>query len=206
MTLNNGYDFLLICLKSIRLKHSINKTNIKTILFLCSLFYASTSFAQITVYIAPNGKVLTEETYQNGKITSLANARKNHGADYQLFEKLELVNKNGDSVKYKFRWEFMNKEMLAEKQIMGKLIGTQLSIKNLNFIDKSTQTKINYGKPTFINFWFTNCIPCIEELPHFEKVNKEKEVKERKIKNNKHLSRVKIKSAAETPNGPSNSP
>ncbi len=26
------------------------------------------------------------------------------------------------------------------------------------------------GKPTIINFWFTGCVPCVKELPHFKKL------------------------------------
>src|SRR5690606_4278504 len=29
------------------------------------------------------------------------------------------------------------------------------------------------GKPTVINFWFTNCPPCIEEVPDLYKLKKE---------------------------------
>ncbi|MBE6618626.1 MAG: 4Fe-4S binding protein [Ruminococcaceae bacterium] len=31
----------------------------------------------------------------------------------------------------------------------------------------------NKGKVTVINFWYTTCQPCLEELPHFEEVYKE---------------------------------
>jgi len=137
---------------------------IKIIITLFFLLSTTIAFSQSTVYVAPNGKVLTEETYQKGKITSLENARKNYGSDYELYEKLELVKKTKDSIQYKFKWEFLNKEMLAEKLVTDKLLGTHFAIKDLNFLSNAAGKKINYEKPTFINFWFTNCIPCIEEL------------------------------------------
>jgi len=72
------------------------------------------------VYIAPNGKAITEEAYQKGKITSLENARKNYGSDYEFYEKLELFKNTKDSIQYKFKWEFLNREMLAQK--LNKLL------------------------------------------------------------------------------------
>lgn len=59
---------------------------------------------------------------------------------------------------------FLTKDMLAEKLLLEKLVGSVFKFKDLNFMNKSTAEKINLEKPTFINFWFTNCIPCIEEL------------------------------------------
>lgn len=139
--------------------------SIKRILVVCSLLLSSTSFAQTKVYIAPNGKVFTEEVYQKGKVTSLANARTNYGAGYELYEKLELVSKTTDSIKYKFKWDFLTKDMLAEKLLLDKAVGSDLNLKNLNFLIAATRNKVDLAKPTFVNFWFTNCIPCIEELP-----------------------------------------
>lgn len=146
--------------------------NIKTIIISCLIFSVGKCLAQTTVYIAPNGKTLSEQAYRNAKTSSLANARKNYGADYQLLEKLELTSKSTDSIKYSFRWEFMNEAMIAEKKATDKLIGTVLSIKDLNFLDSTSQTKIDDGKPTFLNFWFTSCIPCIEELPALNELKK----------------------------------
>ena len=137
---------------------------IKKILVAGLLLLSSNGFAQTKVYIAPNGKILSEEVYEKGKITSLANARTNYGAGYQLYEKLELVAETNDSIKYKFKWDFLTKDMLAEKLLLEKLVGSVFKFKDLNFMNKSTAKKINLEKPTFINFWFTNCIPCIEEL------------------------------------------
>ncbi len=38
---------------------------------------------------------------------------------------------------------------------------------------ESYSTLDNVGKVTVINFWYTTCDPCKEELPEFEKVNRE---------------------------------
>ena len=47
-----------------------------------------------------------------------------------------------------------------------KLIGKHFPIENFKNA-KQKQFSKNYlkEKPTFINFWFTRCLPCIEEIP-----------------------------------------
>ena len=52
-----------------------------------------------------------------------------------------------------------------------KFIGSKFQIEN--FVDiNSKNFKNDYleGKPTYINFWFTRCPPCIEELPILNKL------------------------------------
>ena len=52
-----------------------------------------------------------------------------------------------------------------------KFIGTKFPIEN--FLDNNSKPfskKFLTGKPTLINFWFTRCPPCIEELPSLEKL------------------------------------
>ncbi|GAA0717768.1 hypothetical protein GCM10009430_15070 [Aquimarina litoralis] len=45
--------------------------------------------------------------------------------------------------------------------ILTALDGSQISISDLN------------GKPTLLNFWFTKCKPCIDEMPELNKLKKE---------------------------------
>ncbi|MFV0305012.1 MAG: TlpA family protein disulfide reductase [Moheibacter sp.] len=44
-----------------------------------------------------------------------------------------------------------------------KNIGKVISISSLSFLEKKKH--FDDSKPTFINFWFTNCPPCVEEIP-----------------------------------------
>lgn len=138
----------------------------KKILFIIVfILFHNFNYAQVKTFVAPNGKVLTEKEYYAEKSNSLENTKKNLGKDYELYEQLELVKKDKDSIKYKFKWEFMNKEILAEKLVEKKLIGTKLDFQKLNFLYPKEKNKIDENKPTFINFWFTSCPPCIVELP-----------------------------------------
>lgn len=144
-----------------------SKKNImrKIILILNFILFSVIAHAQTKTYEAPNGKILTEEEYNEGKISSLENTKQNLGAHYELYEKLEIIEENKNEIRYKFQWFFGSKEMLAEKLMEDELIGKAIEFETLNFLIPEEKTKLDSNKPTFLNFWFTNCPPCIEELP-----------------------------------------
>lgn len=44
----------------------------------------------------------------------------------------------------------------------------------LSYVEGNTiHSKDLIGKPTLINFWFTNCTPCIEEMPTLNAIKRE---------------------------------
>lgn len=137
----------------------------KIILTVSLILFSVLASAQTKVYEAPNGRVLTEEEYKQAKTTSLENAKQNLGADYDLYEKLEISDKNENEITYKFKWDYLNKEMLAEKLMEEELIGKTLEFESLNFLNPKEKNNLDKNKPTFVNFWFTNCPPCVEEMP-----------------------------------------
>lgn len=137
----------------------------KTIVTISSFLISVLSFSQIKIYESPNGTILSEEKYKSAKISSLENMKEVLGSDYELYEELEVSKETNDSIFYKFKWEFLNEEWLAEKRIEEGLIGKNLEYESLNFLIPDEKNEIDKNKPTFVNFWFTNCPPCIEELP-----------------------------------------
>ena len=55
-----------------------------------------------------------------------------------------------------------------------------ISVDSYNFLGLEPYLKRNNDTTYVVNFWATWCVPCVEELPHFEKLNahyKEKKVK-----------------------------
>ena len=63
--------------------------------------------------------------------------------------------------------------------ITGKTVGNQIGDicinKDINLIGKDGTFSVaeNRGKITVINFWYTSCTPCVQELPHFNKLANE---------------------------------
>ena len=137
----------------------------KIVLTINFILFATLTYSQTKTYEAPNGRILTEEEYKKAKVNSLENTKQNLGADYELYEKLEIIEENKDQIKYKFKWEYLNEEMFAEKLIEEKLIGKTLEFESLNFLNSKEKKTLDKSKPTFVNFWFTSCPPCIEEMP-----------------------------------------
>ena len=123
------------------------------------------SFSQVISYLSPNGKVLSEEMYIEGKKSSLENVKKQNGADTEIYERLELVKKAKDSLLYSFRWEFLNPELLFEMKKTEAMVGKKIDWQQLNFINAQDFKKLDPKKPTFVNFWFITCPPCLEEMP-----------------------------------------
>lgn len=137
----------------------------KILLTLNFILFSILAYSQTKTYEAPNGKILTEQEYNKAKVSSLENAKKNLGSDYELYEKLEIIDENKNEIKYKFNWEYLNEELLVEKLIEEKLIGQTLDFESLNFLNPKEKDTLDKNKPTFVNFWFTSCPPCIEEMP-----------------------------------------
>ncbi len=63
--------------------------------------------------------------------------------------------------------------------ILGKVVGNKVGDicinKNINLIGSDdTFSVLNYrGKISIINFWYTSCTPCVQELPHFNSLYEE---------------------------------
>jgi cytochrome c biogenesis protein CcmG/thiol:disulfide interchange protein DsbE len=59
----------------------------------------------------------------------------------------------------------------SDRDKIYELIGKDLPDFELNTIDNVLFNKSNLlGKPSLINFWFTSCKPCVEEIPELNKL------------------------------------
>jgi thiol-disulfide isomerase/thioredoxin len=59
--------------------------------------------------------------------------------------------------------------------IVGNQVGNICINKEIGIVgsDEKFSVSDNIGKITVINFWYTSCTPCVQELPHFDKLYKE---------------------------------
>ena len=149
----------------------------KTSIFLIFSFLGINSvFAQTTFYKTTDGILMTEGNYL--QIKKEMNEREDLAGKYQeIFIKTE--NRNDTLIKtIKFERIMMavgeNKKGYDPYAEQRKLIGSHFPIEM--FKDESgnnfSSDYLN-GKPSVINFWFTDCPPCIEEIPDLNKMKKE---------------------------------
>lgn len=133
---------------------------ITKLLFVSLLLVSLNSFAQKTFYIINGDQPVNEKDYQE---------RKKSTAKRGKLEELMLKTKKAeDSIIHYVTLTTLSTtadgfDPYGETK---KYIGTRFQIEKFSN-EKQKNFDKNYlnGKPTFINFWFTRCPPCIDEIP-----------------------------------------
>ena len=84
--------------------------------------------------------------------------------------------KVGDSLIKKARFKVVNlvQSEVKSRAALSALIGTAFPLKELTLLHgNSIQLADLKGKPSLVNFWFTRCAPCLDEIPVFNRLVKE---------------------------------
>ena len=93
-------------------------------------------------------------------------------------DKIEVLDSFivGDSLIKKARFKVVN---LAQSEVKSRaalsaLIGTAFPVKELTLLQGNSMQQADLeGKPSLVNFWFTRCAPCLDEIPVFNRLVKE---------------------------------
>lgn len=134
------------------------------------LFFALVCFfesnAQKVFYKMPDGKI-ADETYFKAIQEGIA---KNGNIKIELFD----YSTKSDSIIKEVQFSMIDTEngvSFDPYAVHKKMIGSKFNIAAFKK-DNNINYKPNYleGKPTLINFWFTRCPPCIEEIPNLNNV------------------------------------
>jgi thiol-disulfide isomerase/thioredoxin len=156
------------------MKHKINFLTI-----LSSLVFAS-SFGQTKYIQSTDGKVIDTLTYaslkqeQIEKIKAVFPTKK-----VVLRDNFKEIKQTKDSVIYSYKWDIKVTDEKSssddEKSFdPDKYLDKLFKLPSLKSIDNKTITLESLvGKPTLINFWFTTCAPCIEEMPVLNKIRRQ---------------------------------
>src|SRR5690606_9106887 len=134
--------------------------------------------AQTTLYKTTDGLLMTEENYQKNK-EEMTEREDLRGRYQEIFIKTE---KRNDTIIKIIKFEAIpfsltigkNKGWHDPYAELRKTIGNHFPIES--FKDESGNnfsTEYLNGKPTIVNFWFTDCPPCIEEIPDLHKLKEE---------------------------------
>ncbi|MFV0269993.1 MAG: TlpA family protein disulfide reductase [Draconibacterium sp.] len=141
------------------------------ILLACTLCFQKV-FSQKEYYLSDGNKILTSEEYETKKNENLL-IFKNINEKYGVLEDKKLVRKTQDSIIYEFSWEFTTDIKDAKKELnkANSLIGKKFPLTTVKTIKGNNLTIQDLqGKPTLVNLWFTNCKPCLEEIPVLNKI------------------------------------
>ena len=154
----------LTTIKTKNMKHLIT-----TLFFLIFI----TSFSQ-TIYYTTNGKNRITDTEVNKMLTEQVK-KMSEVLGKQLYGSLTVTETETkkDSIISRVTFAFSDKK--SENSINS---GPLSDYKNKVFpkfdlstlMDKSFNSEKLIGKPTMINFWFTRCAPCIDEMPVLNKI------------------------------------
>jgi len=151
--------------------------NLKLILFL--LFFGilfNLGISQTTFYKTTDGILMTEENYL--QIKKEMSEREDLAGRYQEIL-IKTENRNDtiiktiqfDQIPVVLKENNKRYDPYAEQR---KLIGTHFPIELFQDETGNNFTAdFLHDKPTLVNFWFTNCPPCIEEIPDLHKLKKE---------------------------------
>lgn len=139
----------------------------KTKFFILLIIHLSLAcFAQKTYYKIINEKTTLDQNQYDSKKT---NYKKESNLEELV---LKTITKKDSIIKY-VRLTVYKKGVNDFDPYAGtkKKIGSRFEIEKFSD-NNGKKFKKNYldGKPTFINFWFTRCPPCIKEIPSLNKL------------------------------------
>lgn len=138
------------------------KKIILIILSIISLFSCKTEKEKETFYQAPNGKIFTSTEYEDVKVKMSARG--------EIQEEILSTTERNDSIIKFFKTTVKEINPYAA---MDNFIGKKLPFENLTDINGNKfSIKSLIGKPTLVNLWFVNCLPCIEEMPQLNDLKK----------------------------------
>lgn len=140
----------------------------KLLLSVFFFLFSIIAFSQEYFILEGKKEILTKEQLQNkivefnNRIKSITKKNATHAASvsYKIIE----TKKKNDSIIHKVAYDYKYNSTKTEKiyTLEGKLL-PEFKLRTVKG-DKTTLEDLK-GKVTFINLWFTNCFPCVKEIP-----------------------------------------
>ncbi len=145
------------------------KTSIQIVLLMFGISVSYFCSAQSNLfYLDRYGNLQDEDAYTTLKASAIKSAGTHNGDSLTLFENLNELRNNNDTILYSYSWivtddlEGTKKEYEQLNSLIGEVYPIIAARTLKDSIINIDELK---GKPTLINLWFTSCVPCIREMP-----------------------------------------
>lgn len=136
-------------------------------------FFSVTAFAQTKYYTTDNKNRLTEFEVNDLLSKQVEKIEKILGKKLYGSLNIEETVTKKDSIITKVKFAIGDKQTETLKNLvpLSEFKNRELPHFVFNTLggERFSTEQLN-GKPTMINFWFTNCAPCIDEMPALNKI------------------------------------
>ncbi|MBA6313270.1 TlpA family protein disulfide reductase [Cellulophaga baltica] len=144
-----------------------------TVFLLASAVFSTTIYAQNTYYTSDGENRLSKAELD--EMTKVTKEKFEKLMKKELFVSAEIkeIKEKNDSIIKRISFNIIDKKTQDnyKSDILSNLIDQEFPHFELeSLLGDKFQSKSLYGKPTLINFWFTKCAPCIDEMPVLNKI------------------------------------
>jgi cytochrome c biogenesis protein CcmG, thiol:disulfide interchange protein DsbE len=145
---------------------------IKSLCLTVTILTSAWTYGQTKYILTNQGEIVDTVAYhkiKNAKIEEIKNILPSKDVKVSIKDNFKIVRQNQDSLIYSYNWDIqVGEPKVKEKKTFGPedYLDKEFPLPLLTTLDnKKLSIKDLKGKPTLINFWFTTCKPCIEEMP-----------------------------------------
>lgn len=147
------------------------------LLTILSLSICNSLFGQTKYIQTDAGKTIDSLEYvklKTERVEKIKKAMPTQDIKVTIKDNFKEIRRTADSIIYTYKWDMKigdAKEKETKSFEQEKYLDKVFQFPSLTALDgKKISIKDLKGKPTLINFWFTTCKPCIEEMPVLSKI------------------------------------
>jgi thiol-disulfide isomerase/thioredoxin len=150
------------------------------LLIVTIVFSPALAFGQNRFFVTEKNAIIDLTTYDKLKVDYLNSVKQllpEQSDKIKIVDNLKQIRRTKDSLIYSYKWSLHIGDMKAEKNKTfepDSLLNKKFVLPTLTTL---SGTNINFrylkGKPALINFWFTTCQPCIDEMPILNTLKKQ---------------------------------
>jgi cytochrome c biogenesis protein CcmG, thiol:disulfide interchange protein DsbE len=169
-------DRLLLATIILDCINSNKSMKIKLLCLTVTILTSALTFGQTKYILIDEGEIVDTVAYykmKDAKIEKLKSIFPSQDVKVIIKDNFKIIRRNQDSLIYSYQWDIKIGDPKAKETKTFEpedYLNKEFPLPLLTTLDnKKISIKDLKGKPTLINFWFTTCKPCIEEMPNIER-------------------------------------